>query len=340
MIQTFNPNNAELTGLTPSGEAGNLAGQLPLDGLTDLFNEDRLAPSYVLYGQETALIYKQAFQLAAYILAQTPKNPYGFSLESTTKFLAQNTHPNFFLLTPSESGKDILIENARDLTAFLQKTPAIPGWRVIIINPADRLNNAAGNALLKSIEELPAQTTIFLIAGGLARVKATILSRSQKIFFPTHRYSTEDYIRLFSQPVEDGAERPQTGEKPGEKPGERTGIKAKTGTRAKSPAPAPAPQPAPHLGPKVIIAAIDKALHEHKIDKPCVEAIIINDESVALFKKIVLAHLYELAEGKARDLSRLYVNKYEQISRFISSTENKALPQAFIVNAIFFKIHS
>jgi DNA polymerase III delta prime subunit len=248
------------------------------------------------------VIYEQAFQLAAHILAQTPKNPYGFPLESTTKFLAQNTHPNFFLLTPSEPGKDILIENARDLTVFLQKTPAIPGWRVIIINPADRLNNAAANALLKSIEEMPAQTTIFLIAGGLARMKATILSRSQKIFFPTRRYSTEDYIRLFSQPS--GA-----------------GI----GAGAKS------------LEPKAIIAAIDKALHEHKIDKQCVEAIIANDGTVALFKKIVLAHLYELAH-KLADKKSLYVTKYNQISNFISSAENKSLPQSFIVNIIFFKL--
>jgi DNA polymerase III delta prime subunit len=287
MTQISNNNVKPVAGGSP------FAGESHLSALFDLFNDDKLAPSYVLYGQENAPIYEQTFQLAVYILSRNPKNPHGFPLESTTKFLSQGTHPNFFLLTPSEHGKDILIENARDLTVFLQKTPAIPGWRVIIINPAERLNNAASNALLKSIEELPTNTTIFLVAEGLSRVKATILSRSQKIFFQTRRLSTNDYI-------------------------------------------------AKHPESKAMIAAINQALREQKTDKQYIEAISANDESVLLLKKIALMHLHDLAMASIskqnQTNSRWYVKKYDQVSSFISSSENKALPPSFIVESIFLKL--
>lgn len=165
-----------------------------IEELKALFDKGQLAPGYVFYGRANEENLKTAYELAAHVLSKNQINPNGFNLELTKKFLSKNTHPNFFLLTSSEEGKDIVVENSRELSAFLQSTPTIPGWRFVIISPANRLNNAASNALLKNFEELPCQVTLILVSSGLFQLKATILSRAQKIFFQETLKTIQDYL--------------------------------------------------------------------------------------------------------------------------------------------------
>ncbi|MDR1522700.1 MAG: DNA polymerase III subunit delta' [Endomicrobium sp.] len=56
-------------------------------------------------------------------------------------------------------------------------------WKVFVIDPAEKMNIAAANSLLKTLEEPPNNTVIILIAKHKETIPKTIVSRSQMLFF-------------------------------------------------------------------------------------------------------------------------------------------------------------
>ena len=62
------------------------------------------------------------------------------------------THPDFHHLTLEEKSKDIKIEQIRKLTSKLVERPYQGGKRLVFLEPADRLNRAAANAFLKTLQ--------------------------------------------------------------------------------------------------------------------------------------------------------------------------------------------
>ena len=72
---------------------------------------------------------------------------------------------------------NIAVGDIRALTVFLQKSATRDHARVALLWPADGMNLAAANALLKILEEPPARTHLVLVARSLERLPATIRSR-------------------------------------------------------------------------------------------------------------------------------------------------------------------
>jgi DNA polymerase-3 subunit delta' len=79
--------------------------------------------------------------------------------------------------TPS---KDIKIDQIRALADFMNISTHRQGMRVITLYPAEALNTASANALLKTLEEPPPRTMFLLISNSLDRLLPTILSRCRK----------------------------------------------------------------------------------------------------------------------------------------------------------------
>jgi DNA polymerase-3 subunit delta' len=93
------------------------------------------------------------------------------------------THPDIILITPEEKGKAIKIDAIRDLIEMSGKTTQNGKQRVVIISPAEAMNRAAANALLKTLEEPVPSTQILMVTHALKRLPATILSRCQRLDF-------------------------------------------------------------------------------------------------------------------------------------------------------------
>ena len=100
--------------------------------------------------------------------------------QSCRLFEAQ-THPDFIFIQPEEVGKAIGISVIRELVVKLSLKPQFEAYRVVIINPADALNNAAANAFLKYLEEPTERTCLILITNKPSKLPATIKSRCQKL---------------------------------------------------------------------------------------------------------------------------------------------------------------
>jgi DNA polymerase III subunit delta' len=76
-----------------------------------------------------------------------------------------------------ELARSIRIVQIRWLSASLAKTASMSSRQAVIVDPADDLETGAANALLKNLEEPPANTIFFLVSHSPERLLPTIRSR-------------------------------------------------------------------------------------------------------------------------------------------------------------------
>lgn len=95
--------------------------------------------------------------------------------------MTRGNHPDMMVLKPE--GQFIRIQEIRELQNQMRFKPFEGGQRVFIILDADRMNSAAANALLKTLEEPAAANMLILISSRPHQLPLTILSRCQKVRF-------------------------------------------------------------------------------------------------------------------------------------------------------------
>ena len=93
------------------------------------------------------------------------------------------SHPDYSVVQPEEDGRIIKVDQIRALCAFLGYTAQYGGYKIALLEPADRLNVNAANSLLKTLEEPPGNSLLLLVTAQPARLPATVRSRCQKIGF-------------------------------------------------------------------------------------------------------------------------------------------------------------
>ena len=75
----------------------------------------------------------------------------------------------------------IAVEDVRKITGFMGLTPAEGGWRVVVVDGAEELNQASANALLKVLEEPPPRAILLLVCAAPGRLLPTIRSRCRRL---------------------------------------------------------------------------------------------------------------------------------------------------------------
>ena len=99
-------------------------------------------------------------------------------------------HPDFRLVSlQDKTGKEgetrmataIEVDQAREAVDFVRLSTYRAGFRVVLVNPADGINLAAANALLKVLEEPPLNTVFVLVSDQPRRLLPTIRSRCTRL---------------------------------------------------------------------------------------------------------------------------------------------------------------
>ncbi|MDR2189172.1 MAG: DNA polymerase III subunit delta' [Azonexus sp.] len=152
----------------------------------------------LLLGQRGLGKFELARQFAAGLLCEQPRSDgqaCGHCL--ACNWQAQGNHPDFRLLQPealtddgeTEEGKkkasqQITIDQVRALDDFLNVGAHRGGFSIVLVNPAEAMNRATANALLKTLEEPPPSTLFLLVSSDPMRLLPTIRSRCQVMPVP------------------------------------------------------------------------------------------------------------------------------------------------------------
>ncbi len=116
--------------------------------------------------------------LTAYLLCQSDSPVCGSCAQC--QLVSAGTHPDLRSVSPEDS-KQIKIDQIRDLIDWAMQTAQQGGQKLCVIEPADKMNIQSANALLKVLEEPPADTVLCLVTSQPSRILPTLRSRCQRI---------------------------------------------------------------------------------------------------------------------------------------------------------------
>lgn len=103
------------------------------------------------------------------------------------RLVSAGSHPDFRLLERlvNKSGtglaRNISVDQVRELGELFAVTPALSPWRVVVIDSVDDLEPGGANALLKMLEEPPANSLFLLVSHVPGRLLPTIRSRCRRL---------------------------------------------------------------------------------------------------------------------------------------------------------------
>lgn len=107
--------------------------------------------------------------------------------DQTFRWVASSAHPDLLTVERRFDEKrgrqlgEIVVDDVRRIAAFLGSSPALGGWRVVIIDAADEMNRNAANALLKVLEEPNKNSLILLVSHQPSLLPPTVRSRCRRI---------------------------------------------------------------------------------------------------------------------------------------------------------------
>ncbi len=151
-----------------------LTGTPTVSVLENAITRQRLSHSVLLHGEDIGTLVQVAHAIADRLL-NTP--------ESTAEFPPE-THPDCFALRPAGKMRQISAESTRNLIGKVQVSANVSVRKVAIIHECDRMNLAAANIFLKTLEEPPARTTLLLLTSRPYALLPTIRSRVLHFRFP------------------------------------------------------------------------------------------------------------------------------------------------------------
>jgi DNA polymerase III subunit delta' len=102
--------------------------------------------------------------------------------KSCNLFNAGN-HPDYYFITAEEAGKQIKVEQIRDLIGFINLMSQYERYKIAVIDPADAMNRSAANTLLKTLEEPPPLSILILVSHRPDLLPVTVRSRCQQVRF-------------------------------------------------------------------------------------------------------------------------------------------------------------
>ena len=152
------------------------------EALENNYKTDKLSHAYLFEGPEH--IGKKTLSLGFCELI----------LNNDKKDILEN--PDLIILNPFDGEKQITVEKIRELEKVLGLSPYCSKYKIAIIEQAEKMNKAAANALLKTLEEPSKTTILILLSSNSKNMLDTIKSRCQRIkFLPVKKELLEEFLK-------------------------------------------------------------------------------------------------------------------------------------------------
>jgi len=164
-------------------------------------DKTRLPHALLLHGRAGIGKYEFAVALSQALLCRTPTDAHMACGQcASCVWFSEGAHPDFKLLSPEQEvdadeatatskktkkKTNISVAQVRELSDFVTKSShQSTGLKIVLLHPAETLNLASANALLKMLEEPSAGVVFILVTHHIQRLLPTILSRCQKMSMP------------------------------------------------------------------------------------------------------------------------------------------------------------
>lgn len=156
-----------------------------VDYLKKIIAEENFPHAVIFAGLEGVGKRLSAEICAAALLCENPRDGTPCGTCESCHLVAARTHPDFYVVEAenTKTVRNIKIGQIRDMQNEAALRPINSARRVVIIDGAELMNNAAANCLLKTIEEPPSQTIFILLTANRSSLLMTIRSRCMTINF-------------------------------------------------------------------------------------------------------------------------------------------------------------
>ncbi len=155
----------------------------------------RVASAYLFHGPDGVGKSLAALNFAKALLCQKGKSDFCDACSSCRRVDSEN-HPDVHWYKPTGKSRLVKIDQIRkNLIPQAGLKPFESDWKIFIIVEADRMNDEAQNAVLKTLEEPPGESVLILVTSNPSALLPTIVSRCQPIpFLPIPKDELESAI--------------------------------------------------------------------------------------------------------------------------------------------------
>jgi len=157
--------------------------------ILDAIRSARMHHAWLITGPEGVGKATLAYRFARRLLAGRPEAD-SLALDPSSpvfRRVAAGTHADLLTIERERNEKtgrmkrDIAVDSVREIGGFMSLTPAEGGWRVVVVDGAEEMNQASANALLKVLEEPPPRAILLLACAAPGRLLPTIRSRCRRL---------------------------------------------------------------------------------------------------------------------------------------------------------------
>jgi DNA polymerase III subunit delta' len=171
----------------------------------------RLGHAYCFVGDHEEMLVEVTRALAQALNCRQPprRGASGIGLEgcgacANCRKVAEDMHPDIQWVRPESKSRIITIDQVRVLLQEIHLKPLEAGFKVGVLVAADRLNDQAANAFLKTLEEPPPNSLFVLLTAHPEKVMETILSRCLRLSFsdlhtPGAMAEHSTWVKAFSE---------------------------------------------------------------------------------------------------------------------------------------------
>ncbi|MBW1691229.1 MAG: DNA polymerase III subunit delta' [Deltaproteobacteria bacterium] len=151
--------------------------------LRGIIANERVASAYLFAGMEGVGKTTTALAFARLLNCKDPKDEDACEQCDSCRKICDGNHPDIHLIEPEKDKKAISIEQIREIERHIAFSPVLARYRVMIIDPAERMTDEAANAFLKTLEEPPPRNVFILNVRDPGDLFPTIVSRCQRVPF-------------------------------------------------------------------------------------------------------------------------------------------------------------
>jgi len=141
----------------------------------------KLAHAYAIISEEGAGKEEFVLEFIKLTLCENVQNDAPCNTCRNCRRVNHSTHPDIHVFEPEAGKRNITVDIIKDAQERLSYKPVEAQGKIIIIKQADEMNIPAANRFLKTLEEPPENTIIFLLITQFHKLLTTIRSRCQPI---------------------------------------------------------------------------------------------------------------------------------------------------------------